>query len=96
MEYRIGSMRFVPVETELFKEKAMFPVTWASRLFVLDLDTIQPVCMRGYQPIETGETNPKGVNGSINDYKEWWVQGMLSLKMNNPLSSFYIDTTGII
>jgi hypothetical protein len=52
--------------------------------------------MTGYAPIETGQTNPKGVNGSINDYTEWWIQGMLSLKFNNPLSSFYIDTTGIV
>jgi hypothetical protein len=95
MEYRIGDMRFVPVATELFKEKAMFPEDWASRIFVLDLDTITPVCMTGYAPIETGQTNPKGVNGSINDYTEWWIQGMLSLKFQNPLSSFYIDTTGI-
>jgi hypothetical protein len=95
-EYRIGSMRFVPVGTELFKEISMFPATWKNRIFVLDLDTIQPVCMKGYQPIETGETNPKGVNGSIQDYTEWWIQGNLSLQFNNPLSSFYIDTTGIV
>lgn len=95
MEYRIGDMRFVPVSTELFKELSMFPADWASRIFVLDLDTITPVCMTGYQPIETGQTNPKGVNGSLTDYTEWWIQGMLSLKFNNPLSSFYIDTTGI-
>ena len=96
MEYRIGDMRFVPVATELFKEISMFPATWKHRIFVLDLDTIQPVCMKGYAPIETGQTNPKGVNGSIQDYTEWWIQGMLSLKFNNPLSSFYIDTTGIV
>ena len=95
-EYHIGDMRFVPVATELFKEISMFPATFKSRIFVLDLDTIQPVCMQGYAPIETGQTNPKGVNGSILDYTEWWIQGMLSLKFNNPLSSFYIDTTGIV
>jgi|WetSurSiteA1Bulk_404760.scaffolds.fasta_scaffold05562_3 hypothetical protein len=95
-EYRIGEMRFVPVATELFKEISMFPATWKSRIFVLDLDTISPVCVTGYQPIETGQTLPKGQGGSINDYTEWWIQGMLSLKFNNPLSSFYIDTTGIV
>jgi hypothetical protein len=89
-------MRFVPVATELFKEVSMFPVDWKNRIFVLDLDTIRPVCMTGYQPIETGQTSPKGVNGSIQDYTEWWIQGMLSLKFHNPLSSFYIDTTGIV
>ena len=95
-EYRIGDMRFVPVETALFKETSLFPTTWESRIFVLDLDTLQPVCMAGYEPIEMGQTNPKGVGGSINDYTEWWIQGMLSLRFNNPLSSFYIDTTGIV
>jgi hypothetical protein len=95
-EYKIGDMRFVPVATELFKEISMFPATWKHRMFVLDLDTIRPVCMQGYAPIETGQTNPKGVNGSINDFTEWWIQGMLSIEFNNPLSSFYIDTTGIV
>ena len=94
-EYKIGGMRLVPVSTELFKESSLFPATWGSRIFVLDLDTVQPVCMKGYQPIEMGQTSPKGQNGSINDFTEWWIQGMLSLKFNNPLSSFYMDTTGI-
>ena len=96
MEYRIGGMRLVPVSVELFKETSLFPATWEARMFVLDLDTIQPICMKGYQPIEMGQTSPKGVNGSVKDYTEWWIQGMMSLKFNNPLSSFYVDTTGIV
>jgi hypothetical protein len=94
--YKIGDMSFVPVATELFKEVSCFPVTWQHRIFVLDTETIHPVCMQGYQSIEMGQTSPKGQNGSIQDYTEWWVQGMLSLKFNNPLSSFYLDTTGIV
>lgn len=95
MEYKIADMRFVPVAVELFKEISMFPADWKNRLFILDLDTIQPACMTGYAPIETGQTLPKGQGGSLNDYTEWWIQGMLSLQFNNPLSSFYIDTVGI-
>ena len=94
--YKIGDMSFVPVATELFKEVSCFPVTWQHRIFVLDTETIHPVCMQGYQSIEMGQSSPKGTNGSIQDYTEWWVQGMLSLKFNNPLSSFYMDTTGIV
>ncbi|KKN85516.1 hypothetical protein LCGC14_0278390 [marine sediment metagenome] len=94
--YKIGDMSFVPVATELFKEVSCFPVTWQHRIFVLDTSTIHPVCMQGYQSIELGQTSPKGTNGSIQDYTEWWAQGMLSLKFNNPLSSFYMDTTGIV
>lgn len=94
--YKIGDMNFVPVTTELFKEVSCFPVTWQHRIFVLDTETIHPVCMQGYQPIEMGQTAPKGTYGSIQDYTEWWIQGMLSLKFNTPLSSFYLDTTGIV
>ena len=88
-------MTFVPLAVELFKEQACFPASFKNRIFVLDFDTITPVCMTGYAPIETGQTLPKGQGGSINDFMEWWIQGMLSLKFNNPLSSFYIDTIGI-
>jgi hypothetical protein len=94
-EYKIGDMSFVPVATELFKEVSCFPVTWQHRMVVLDLDTISPVCMKGYQPIEMGQTLNKQ-KGTLNDFTEWWIQGMLSLQFNNPLSSFYIDTTGIV
>ncbi len=94
--YKIGDMSFVPVATELFKEVSCFPVTWQHRIFVLDTETIHPVCMQGYQSIEMGQTAPKGTSGSIQDYTEWWAQGMLSLKFNNPLSSFYLDTTAIV
>ena len=74
----------------------MFPSTWKHRVFIIDMATIKPVCMRGYEPIEVGQTLPKGEGGSLNDYMEWWIQGMLSIKFNNPLGSFYIDTTGIV
>jgi hypothetical protein len=93
--FKLGDMTFVPVATELFKDVSCFPATWQHRLFVLDLDTIQPVCMTGYQTIEMGETLNKQ-RGTTFDYLEWWVQGMLSLQMNNPLSSYYLDTTGIV
>ena len=95
-EYRFGDLRLVPVATELFKEQSMFPSSWANRIFVIDKDTIQPVCMQGYMSIEAGQTAPKGQFGSLEDYSEFWLQGMLSLQFNNPLSSFAINTTGVV
>ena len=96
MEYRFGDMRFVPVATELFKEPSMFPTSWSKRIFILDKDAIQPVCMTGYMPIEMGQTAPKGQNGSLNDFTEWWIQGMLSLQFNNPLGSFILNTENVV
>lgn len=92
-EYRIGEMRFVPVPQQIFGETSMFPTSFANKLIVLDMDTIQPVCMTGYLPVEMGETPDKKTGGAREDYKEWWMQACLSLKFNNPLSSFYIDVT---
>jgi hypothetical protein len=93
--FKIGDMTFVPMATELFKDVSCFPYTWQHRMFVLDTDTLAPVCMTGYQPIETGQTQNKQ-QGSLNDYIDWWIQGMLSIQFNNPLSSFWIDTSGIV
>ena len=95
MQYNIGDMKFVKVPMQVFQESSMFPISWANRIIVLDMDTIQPVCMRGYLPIEMGETPDKATGGAREDYKEWWMQACLSLMFNNPLSSFYIDITGL-
>ena len=94
-EYRIGDMRFVKMPMQVFQEPSMFPASWANRILVLDMDTIQPVCMRGYMPIELGETPDKKSGGSREDFKEWWMQACLSLRFNNPLSSFYMDIAGL-
>ena len=90
-EYRIGSQRFVPIEVEVFKETSMFTTDWAKRLLVIDPEAITPMCMTGYMPFETGETNPKGVNGSINDYQDFWIQAMLGTRYHNPLGGFWLD-----
>jgi hypothetical protein len=91
-EYEFGGMRFVPVPCELFREPSCFPASWARRLLVLDQDTIQPVKMKGIAQFEMGGTlTANSMDGSRERFKDWYVRGNLSLKMNNPLSSFYID-----
>jgi hypothetical protein len=93
-QYKLGDMNFVKVPMQVFQEKSMFPESWANKIICLDMDTIQPVCMQGYLPIEMGETMNKQ-QGTREDYKEWWMQACLSLKFNNPLSSFYMDLSGM-
>jgi len=91
-EYQFGGMKFVPVPCELFREPANFPSSWARRLLILDQETITPVKMRGLPQFEMGGTlEAQGMNGSRERFKDWYVRGNLSLKMNNPLSSFSID-----
>lgn len=90
-EYQMGTMKFIPVPCELFKDQACFPASWQRKLLILDQETISPVKMRGIPMLEMGATLDKGPNGTREGFKDWYVQGNLSLQFNNPLGSFTID-----
>lgn len=90
-EYKYGGMSFVPVPCELFREPSCFPAAWSRRLLVLDQETIQPIKMRGIPQFEMGGTLTAGPDGTRERYKDMYYLGNLSLRMNNPLSSFWID-----
>lgn len=96
-EYEVGTMRFVKMVCPLFENRAnLFPRVWENRILVLDIDTIDPVCMEGYQMFEQGNTSAqyKG-NGGPNDWIDYWIQYMVSMQMTNVDSSFYMDIIGI-
>jgi hypothetical protein len=88
----VGSQQYVLVPCELFKEDSVLPASWATKLLVLDQETIEPVKMMGLPHIEVGQTDNKQ-KGSTNDYTDWWVKAMLSNRFRNPLGSFYMDIT---
>lgn len=90
-EYQLGTMKFVPVNCELFRESSCFPADWKRKLLVIDQETITPKKMKGIPALEMGSTLDKGETGTREGFKDWWVQAQLSLEMNNPLSSFWID-----
>ena len=90
-EYRLGTMRFVPVPCELFKEQSCFPKDWARRMLVIDQETVAPVKMKGLPAMYTGTTLDRGANGTREGYKDWYVEANLSLQFNNPVGSFWID-----
>ena len=88
----VGSQEYVLVPCELFKENSVLPESWATKLLVIDQDSIEPIKMKGLPHIEVGKTDNKK-QGAYRDYEDWWVKAMLSLRFNNPLGSFYIDVT---
>jgi hypothetical protein len=90
-EYKMGSMRFVPVSCELFKDQSCFPKDWNRKMLVLDQETINPVKMKGLPAMETGTTLSKGPNGTRENFEDTWYGANLSLEFNNPLGSFYLD-----
>lgn len=90
-EYRIGTMRFVPVPCELFREQSCFPKDWAKRILVLDQESINPVKMKGLPEMYSGTTLDRGANGTREMFKDWYVEANLSLQFHNPIGSFWLD-----
>lgn len=91
-EYEIGTMKFVPVVTELFRERSCFPKSWARKILVLDQESINPVKMKGIPGMEMGGTlDMNGQNGTRENFKDMYIQGNLSLEFNNPIGCFSID-----
>lgn len=96
-EYTIGTMKFVQLVTPLFEQRSgLFPAFFENLLLVLDIDTIDPVCMTGLNPFEMGDSMGlyKG-NGGYNDYIDYYVSYCTGLMMTNTDSSFYVQLTGI-
>lgn len=91
-EIRFGGLRFVFVPCMLLQEPSLFPLSFANKYFVLDLETIKPIQMQGVPAFDMGGTLMKGgPNGSREDFKDLYIEAHMSIKFNNPLSSFTID-----
>jgi len=86
----LGSSRYVLVHCELWREESCFTADWQNRIIVLDQDTIQPVKLKGVPAMWAGETDNQQ-QGSLDDFKIWWVQAQFGLEFHNPLASFIID-----
>lgn len=90
---KLGTMEFVLVPCELFREESCFPADWARRIIVLDQETVRPCKLKGLPSFEAGQTLPMKNNGTLNDFMDWWVRSQLSIEFNNPLASFIINVT---
>lgn len=85
----IGTMNFVLVPCELFREKSCFEASWARRILVLDQDSISPVKMKGIPQLEMGETDNRS-KGTRENFTDFWAGGHLSLEFNNPVGCFHM------
>jgi len=85
----LGTMNFVLVPCELFREESCFPAEWRRKVLILDQEAITPVKMKGIPALEMG-LNRKN-NGTRENYIDFWCGGQLSLEFNNPLGSFWLD-----
>ena len=87
----LGTMQFVLVPCELWREESCFPADWQRRIIVLDQETVKPCKLKGLPAFEAGDTLDMKPMGTLNDYKDWWVRSQLSLEFNNPLASFIMN-----
>jgi len=87
---KLGTMKFVLVPCELWREESCFPADWARRIIVLDQETVRPCKLKGLPAFDMGQTlDFKG--GVLRDFIDWWVRGQLSIEFNNPLASFIMN-----
>ncbi len=86
----LGTMNFVLVPCELFREESCFPAEWKRRVLVLDQEAITPVKMKGIPALEMESTDNRQ-NGTRENFTDFTVAGQLSLEFNNPLGSFWMD-----
>lgn len=90
-QVKLGSMNFVYLPCELMREQSVFPSSFSKRILCLDMNTISPCYMSGIPQMNAGSTLRKGNGGTREDFQDFFVEAQLSLEMNNPKSSFYID-----
>lgn len=90
-EIHIGTMKFVLVPCELFRERSCFPAEWRRKLLIIDQEAITPVKMKGIPQVEMGSTLDRQENGTRENFKDWWVAAQMSIQFNNPVGSFWID-----
>lgn len=86
----LGTMKFVLVPCELWREESCFQADWVRRIIVLDQETVRPVKMKGLPALEMGETDNLS-KGTRENFTDWWCGGQLSIEFNNPVASFVID-----
>lgn len=89
--FKFGTMKFVPVPCELFKERSCFPASWSRKLLILDQESISPVKMKGLPMMDMGSTLDKGERGTREGFQDFYSEANLSLQFNNPLASFSLD-----
>lgn len=87
----LGTMKFVLVPCELFREESCFPAEWKRKVLIIDQESIFPVKMKGLPALELGETLTRGKKGTRENYTDFWAGGQLSLEFNNPLGCFWMD-----
>jgi hypothetical protein len=89
---KLGGSTYPLVACELWREESCFPAEWANRIMVLDMENIHRCQLMGLESPAMNETDDRS-QGSRETFKDYSIEGNLSIQHNNPLGSFIIDVT---
>ncbi len=82
---RLGASEIVLVPVKRFEEPSCFPVSFANSYFLIDQESVTPAEMWAESMGETSDRYDSGAN--LNTFKDFWVDGNMSIEFNNPLGS---------
>lgn len=88
-EIDLGSTKIVLVPMKRFEETSCFPASFRNRLVLLDNMNITCAEMWGETIVDETPDIRSGINQ--NRFKDFYIDGQLSIEMPNPLSSGIVD-----
>lgn len=78
----LGASSIVLVPVKRFEEPSCFPASFAQSYFLIDQESVTPCELWAER---MGETPDRSTNQNLNTYKDFFVDGNMSIEFSNPL-----------
>ena len=91
MSYEIGTMKVVPMVIPQFGESSLFPAFFSRMIIGMDMSSFSLWSMKGIPHITMGQIPDKSGGQNLNGYSDFWIQGSVSSKFQNPSGGFLIN-----
>lgn len=90
-QYEIGTMKFVPVVVPQMGDNTILPSFFDRMIIGVDINSIQPVHMKGVPKVLIQETKDISTGITTNMYKDWYIMTQFGMEFNAPAYNFYIN-----
>ena len=90
-EYNIGTMKVVPMVIPQFGDNSLFPAFFKRMIIGMDMSSHQLWTMKGVPHITMGQTADKSGGQNLNGFNDFWIQGSISSRYNNPAAGVIIN-----
>lgn len=89
--YEFGGMKFVPVVVPQMGDSTILPSFYDRMIIGVDINSIQPVHMKGVPKVLIQETKDITTGLTTNMYKDWYIMTQFGMEFNAPAYNFYIN-----